>query len=99
MALAIIGGRFDQPLNLSLGQMLAAADLGVRPLARRFILNCAEIVLGRTNRRFGFFIDLWAFRSSNAPKINIVGAGANGKKCGCYGANFSFGPAGKRTRC
>jgi hypothetical protein len=92
MALAIIGGRFDQPLNLSLGQMLAAADFTIGPLAGRFILNCAEIVLGRTSRKLGFFIDLSAFVSTSAPKINIVGAGDNIKKYQLCGLTLTWAP-------
>jgi hypothetical protein len=83
MAVAVITGGLDQPLNLGLGEVLARPDLGIRTPPGRALrrLNCPIKVLGVTNARRGFFIDFATFLMITVPLRSGSGGASESRQC------------------
>jgi hypothetical protein len=62
-AVAIALDHLDELFELMLCQVFAGSQGGIRRPARcRMARNCSYLVVGVTSARYGFVIDLWAFR-------------------------------------
>ena len=95
VAIAVLAGGSDQPIDLGVGQVLARADLGVAAPRGGPALSTVPItVVGATSARCGFPMVFQAFPRATVPKYGPSWDTAQGEKRRFYGHNCDLGGGG-----